>query len=135
MATPLSARSPRVRVARRLHGWYVDEDLEYEGEDCHEPYDVPAGALGRVVLVRRYVSPYPYRVLFDAGEVELSLAPGKVVRVEEQPSEHQRERDELLWHIPDGEHFRSRCSRWIDRVGRICPQYTGHKGPCGLPQG
>ncbi|MGW1189256.1 hypothetical protein [Streptomyces sp. NPDC002559] len=122
----------RVRAARRLRGWYIDEGLEDEGEDCREPYDVPAGALGRVVLVRRYVSPYPYRVVFDAG-MELSLAPGDVVGVDEQPSEYEREQNEDLWRIPPGEFMRSRCSRWIDRVGRPCPQHTGHEGPCGLP--
>ncbi|MFD5906475.1 hypothetical protein ACFWHG_33950 [Streptomyces microflavus] len=122
----------RVKAARRLRGWYLDEDLEAEGEDCREPYDVPAGALGRMIRVRQYVTPYPYHVAFDTG-VELSLATGDVVGTEEQPSEWQREQDETLWHIPEGEFFRSRCSRWIDRVGRPCPQFAAHRGPCGLP--
>ncbi|MEU6285000.1 hypothetical protein [Streptomyces sp. NPDC047028] len=122
----------RVKADRRLRGWYLDEDLEAEGEDCREPYDVPAGALGRLVRVRQYVTPFPYLVVFDSG-LELSLAPGDVVRTDEQPSEYAREQDETLWHIPEGEFLRSRCSRWIARVGRPCPQFSGHSGPCGLP--
>ncbi|MFJ6540507.1 hypothetical protein ACIQMP_07665 [Streptomyces sp. NPDC091385] len=122
----------RVAADRRLQGWYLDEDLEAEWEDCREPYDVPAGALGRLLTVRQYVTPYPYRVAFDSG-VELSLAPGDIVRTDEQPSEWEREQDETLWHIPEGEFLRSRCSRWIARVGRPCPQFSGHSGPCGLP--
>lgn len=122
----------RVKAACRLRGSYLDEDLEAEGEDCREPYDVPAGALGRMIRVRRYVTPFPYRVAFDTG-VELSLAVGDIERTEEQPSEWEREQDETLWHIPDAEFFRSRCSRWIDRVGRPCPQLPSHRGPCGLP--
>ncbi|WP_435245133.1 hypothetical protein [Streptomyces tendae] len=122
----------RVRAAHRLRGTLLDEDLEAEGEDCHEPYDVPAGALGRLIRVRQYVTPFPYHVLFDSG-VELSLAAGDVERTDEQPSEYEREQDEALWHIPEGEFLRGRCSRWIDRVGRPCPQFTAHRGPCGLP--
>nr|WTE08776.1 hypothetical protein OH765_40050 [Streptomyces anulatus] len=122
----------RVKAGHRLRGSYVDEDLEAEGEDCREPYDIPAGALGRMIRVRQYVTPFPYHVLFDSG-VELSLAAGDVVRTHEQPSEYTREQDERLWHIPPGEFLRSRCSRWIGRVGRPCPQFSGHSGPCGLP--
>ncbi|MFI9214286.1 hypothetical protein ACIGW7_39925 [Streptomyces sp. NPDC053253] len=122
----------RVKADRRLRGSYLDEDLEAEGEDCREPYDVPAGALGRLLTVRQYVTPYPYRVAFDSG-AELSLAAGDVVRTDEQPSEYEREQDEALWRIPAGEFLRSRCSRWIDRVGRPCPQFSSHAGPCGLP--
>ncbi|NEB06468.1 hypothetical protein [Streptomyces sp. SID13726] len=122
----------RVVADRRLRGWHLDENLEADGEDCREPYDVPAGALGRVLVVRQYVTPFPYRVTFDSG-VELSLAPGDVVRTDEQPSTWEREQDETLWHIPEGEFFRSRCSRWIERVGRPCPQLPSHRGPCGLP--
>ncbi|PPS89548.1 hypothetical protein [Streptomyces sp. MH60] len=71
----------RVQAVRRLRGSYIDEDLEQEGEDCRVPYDVPAGAPGRITLVRRYVSPFPYRVLFD-NDVELSLAAtGDVERI------------------------------------------------------
>ncbi|MER0442991.1 hypothetical protein ABR738_00115 [Streptomyces sp. Edi4] len=122
----------RVRATHRLRGTYLDEDLETEGEDCHEPYDVPAGALGRLLRVRRYVTPFPYHVLFDSG-IELSLAAGAVERTDEQPSDFEREQDETLWHIPEGEYLRGRCSRWIDRVARPCPQFTRHQGPCGLP--
>ncbi|WP_329345510.1 hypothetical protein OG252_52060 (plasmid) [Streptomyces sp. NBC_01352] len=122
----------RVAAGRRLRGSYVDEDLEAEGEDCRVPYDVPAGTLGRVIRVRQYVTPFPYGVAFDNG-VDLSLAVGDVVRVAEQPSERERERDGALWHIPPGELFTIRCSRWIDRVGRACPQLRLHQGPCGLP--
>ncbi|MGW6602594.1 hypothetical protein [Streptomyces sp. NPDC055036] len=122
----------RVKAGHRLRGSFLDEDLEAEGEDCRDPYDVPAGALGRVVRVRQYVTPFPYHVIFDSG-VELSLAAGDVVRTDEQPSEYEREQNESLWQIPPGEFLRSRCSRWIDRVGRACPQLRLHRGPCGLP--
>ncbi|MFJ4418793.1 hypothetical protein [Streptomyces sp. NPDC088925] len=64
---------------------------------------------------------------------EQRLAPGDVVGTDEQPSEYAREQDETLWHIPEGEAFRSRCARWIGRFGRPCPQFSGHSGPCGLP--
>ncbi|MFI5987122.1 hypothetical protein ACIBEA_40435 [Streptomyces sp. NPDC051555] len=122
----------RVKAAHRLRGSYIHEDLEAEGEDCRVPYAVPTGTLGRVIQVRRYVTPFPYRVAFDTGE-DLSLAAGDVVRTGEQPSARQREQGETPWHIPDGEFLRSRCSRWINRVGRPCPQFASHKGPCGLP--
>ena len=122
----------RVRAARRLRGSYMDEDLEAEGEDCRIPYDVPAGTLGRVTRVRQYVAPFPYTVAFDTG-TEVSLAPGDVVRVEEQPSEYEREQDETAWHIPPGTAFTAVCARWIDRVSRPCPQPRSHVGPCGLP--
>lgn len=121
----------RVKAARRLRGAYIDEGLEDEGEDCRVPYDVPAGTLGRVLRVRQYVSPFPYVVAFDGAEV-LSVTLDDVVRVPEQPSEYARERNESLWHIPDGEAFHSVCTRWIDRVRRACPQHRGHDGPCGL---
>ncbi|MFE9469400.1 hypothetical protein ACFYNW_38500 [Streptomyces virginiae] len=42
-----------MKADRRLRGSYLDEGLEAEGEDCHEPYDVPAGALGRLLTVRQ----------------------------------------------------------------------------------
>ncbi|MGW2841922.1 hypothetical protein ACWCWD_29555 [Streptomyces sp. NPDC001493] len=128
----------RVRAAHRLRGSYLDEDLEdeegwgAEPADYSVPYDVAAGSLGRVILVRQYVSRFPYIVAFDSGP-ELSLAEGDVVRVPEQPSEWEREQDERSWHIPEGEFLRGRCSRWIDRVGRPCPQVSSHQGPCGLP--
>ncbi|WP_330335753.1 hypothetical protein OHS33_39605 (plasmid) [Streptomyces sp. NBC_00536] len=122
----------RVKAARRLRGSYIDEELEAEGEDYRVPYDVPAGALGRLVRVRRYVTPFPYHVVFDTGE-ELSLGTDDVVRTDEQRSAYERELDESLWHIPESDLFRSRCSRWIDRVGRPCPQFSFHEGPCGLP--
>ncbi|MFD9813308.1 hypothetical protein [Streptomyces sp. NPDC059080] len=70
----------------------------------------------------------------DRVRAELRLAEGDVVRTDEQPSEYEREQDETLWHIPDGEILRSRCGRWIDRVGRPCPQLSNHEEPCGLPQ-
>ncbi|MBT2469356.1 hypothetical protein J7E97_16095 [Streptomyces sp. ISL-66] len=122
----------RVRATHRLRGTHLDEHLEAEGEDCWEPYDVPAGTLGRVLRVRHYVTPFPYRVAFDTG-IELSLAAGDVVRTGEQPSEWEREQDETLWHIPEGDFLGSRCSRWIHRVARPCPQFAAHVGPCGLP--
>jgi hypothetical protein len=96
------------------------------------PYDVPAGTLGRVIRVRQYITPFPYAVAFDSS-VDLNLAVGDVVRVAEQPSEREREQDGALWHIPPGELFTIRCSRWIDRVGCACPQLRLHRGPCGLP--
>lgn len=122
----------RVAAAHRLRGSYVDEDLEVEGEDCREPYDVPTGTLGRMLTVRQYVTPFPYAVAFDTG-VELSLRAGDVVRVPEQPSQWEREKDPALWFIPPGGAFASHCARWIDRLGRVCPQFRGHSGPCGLP--
>lgn len=122
----------RVEAGRRLLGSYIDEDLEAEGEDCRIPYDVPAGTLGRVIRVREYVTPFPYAVAFD-NDVDLNLAVGDVVRVAEQRSERERERDDALWFIPPGEMFTTRCSVWIDRVGRACPQLRLHRGPCGLP--
>ncbi|MDX2802672.1 hypothetical protein [Streptomyces scabiei] len=121
----------RVAARRRLRGSSVDEGLEAEGEDCHVPYDVPGGTLGRVLLVRQYVTPFPYGVLFD-NDVELNLTEGDIVGVAEQPSEQMRERDDALWHIPAGGMFTTYCSRWIDRVGRACPQFRHHPGPCGL---
>ncbi|MFG2408794.1 hypothetical protein ACGFR8_31510 [Streptomyces brevispora] len=121
----------RVRAAHRLRGSYIDEELEAEDAGGHVPYDVPAGTLGRMVRVRQYVTPYPYLVVFDTGD-ELSMAAGDVVRTDEQPSEYEREQNSRLWHIPDGEFLTIRCSRWIDRVGRSCPQFASHEGPCGL---
>jgi hypothetical protein len=70
----------RVAATRRLCGSYTHEGLEDEGEDYRIPYDVPAGTLGRIITVRQYVTPLPYRVLFD-NDVELSLAQGDVERV------------------------------------------------------
>ncbi|MFI1734905.1 hypothetical protein ACH40E_37980 [Streptomyces acidicola] len=62
----------RLRVGQA--GTLVDEGLEMEGEDCHVPYRVPRGTCGHVFLVRRYVAPFPYAVLFhDQAETELSL--------------------------------------------------------------
>ncbi|MFH8483160.1 hypothetical protein [Streptomyces sp. NPDC018055] len=122
----------RVKASRQLQGSYIHEGLEDEGEDCRVPYDLPAGALGRVTRVRQYVSPYPYVVLFD-NDTELSVTEHDVMRVPEQPSEYQREQDDSLWHIPEGHAFTMVCARWIDRVGRACPQHKGHPGPCGLP--
>ncbi|MFE6000372.1 hypothetical protein ACFQ6C_26485 [Streptomyces sp. NPDC056454] len=122
----------RVRASRQLRGSYIHEGLEDEGEDCRIRYDVPAGTLGRVVRVRQYVAPFPYVVVFDTG-AELSLTEGEIERVPEQPSQHQREQDDSLWHIPDGGAFTTHCARWIDRLGRACPQYKGHPGLCGLP--
>jgi hypothetical protein len=127
----------RVEAGRRLRGSCPDDDLEAEEGWGAEPadycisYHVPAGTLGRVTLVRTYITPFPYGVLFDEGP-ELSLADGDVVRVAEQPSERERERNDALWHIPPGGMFTSHCARWIDRVGRPCPQVNRHPGPCGL---
>ncbi|WP_276314384.1 hypothetical protein [Streptomyces sp. WAC 01529] len=39
-----------------------------------------------MTLVRQYVAPLPYGIVFDNG-VQLSLAEGDVVRVAEGPSE------------------------------------------------
>ncbi|MGW1436937.1 hypothetical protein ACWD7M_17005 [Streptomyces griseus] len=122
----------RVRATRHLRGSYIHEGLEDESEDCRIPYDVPAGTLGRITRVRQYVSPYPYVALFD-NDTEISLIEHDVERVSEQPSQHQREQDDSLWHIPDGGAFTTHCARWIDRLGRACPQHKGHPGPCGLP--
>ncbi|MGW0670617.1 hypothetical protein [Streptomyces sp. NPDC002746] len=128
----------RVRASHRLRGSYPDEDLEAEEGWGAEPadycptHDVPAGALGRVTLVRQYVTPFPYCIRFD-NDVELGLAEGDVFRVPEQPSERQREQDEALWHVPADGAFTTYCCRWIDRLSRMCPQFSGHPGPCGLP--
>ncbi|MFJ8158429.1 hypothetical protein [Streptomyces sp. NPDC094468] len=128
----------RVEARRRLRGTYPDDGLEAEegwgGEaaDYCVPYHVPAGTLGRVTLVRTYVTPFPYRIHFDS-DVELSLDEGDVTRVTEQPAENERERDDSLWTIPPEGLFTLYCSRWIDRVGRSCPQLSHHRGPCGLP--
>ncbi|MFJ2561314.1 MULTISPECIES: hypothetical protein [unclassified Streptomyces] len=128
----------RVEATHRLRGSYPHDGLEAEEgwgaepADCSVSYHVPPGTLGRVMLVRQYVAPYPYVVLFDS-DVELSVAPGDVNRVTEQPSEWEREQDESLWHIPPGEEFRTYCARWINRAGRPCPQHRHHQGPCGLP--
>jgi hypothetical protein len=65
-------KGDRVAAVRRLRGSYIDEALEDEGEDCRIPYDVRAGTLGRIVLVRQYVHPFPYGVLFD-NDVQLNL--------------------------------------------------------------
>ena len=63
----------RLRVGHA--GTLIDEGLEDEGEDCHIPYRVPRGTCGHVILVRRYVAPFPYAVLFhDQAQTELSLA-------------------------------------------------------------
>jgi hypothetical protein len=71
----------QVQAAHSLRGSYIDEDLEQEGEDCRVSYDVPAGTQGRVLRVRQYVTPFPYRVLFE-NDVELNLAAtGDVERV------------------------------------------------------
>ncbi|MFI6341014.1 hypothetical protein [Streptomyces sp. NPDC050535] len=128
----------RVEARRTLRGSYPDDGLEAE-EGCGAepadycvPFHVPAGTLGRVTLVRTYITPFPYGVAFDNG-TELSLAQGDVARVAEQPSESERERDEALWTIPRDAMFTLSCSRWIDRVGRACPQLHHHRGPCGLP--
>ncbi|MDX3166014.1 hypothetical protein PV516_19690 [Streptomyces scabiei] len=129
----------RVEARRRLRGSYPDEGLEAEEgwgalpEDYCVPYHVPPGALGRVTLVRQYIHPFPYGILFD-NDVELSLSEGDIGRVTEQPSEREREQDDALWRIPHGEMFTTiYCAKWIDRVGRACPQYKRHPGPCGLP--
>ncbi|MFJ2745859.1 hypothetical protein ACIO3O_40080 [Streptomyces sp. NPDC087440] len=128
----------RVEARRRLRGSYPHEGLEAEegasadSADYSVAYDVPARTLGRVLRVRQYVTPFPYSVRFDTG-IELSLAEDEITGVVEQPSEHEREQDDALWHIPADRMFSSACSLWIDRVGRACPQFTGHRGPCGLP--
>ncbi|MBT2530484.1 hypothetical protein J7E91_35370 [Streptomyces sp. ISL-99] len=128
----------RVEASRRLRGSYPDDGLEAEegrgaeSADYCVPFHVPPGTLGRVTLVRQYVAPFPYRVLFD-NAAQLSLAEGDVVRVAEQPSERERERDDALWRIPPDGMFTIYCARWIDRVGRPCPQLNRHPGPCGLP--
>ncbi|MFM9812902.1 hypothetical protein ACKI16_30875 [Streptomyces scabiei] len=128
----------RVEARHRLQGSYPDDGLEAEEgpgaepADYCVPYRVPAGTLGRVTLVRTYFTPFPYRILFDS-DVELNLAEGDIVRVAEQLSENEREQDEALWTIPPDGMFTLYCSRWIDRVGRSCPQLSRHRGPCGLP--
>ncbi|MFE7842888.1 hypothetical protein ACFU53_44550, partial [Streptomyces sp. NPDC057474] len=66
-------------------------------------------------------------------DVELRLAESDIVRVNEQPSEQVRKRDEALWHIAPGQMFTTCCSRWIDRVGRACTQLRRRRGPRGLP--
>lgn len=128
----------RVEARCRLRGSYPDDGLEAEEgwgaepADYCVPFHVSAGTLGRVTLVRTYITPFPYRVAFDSG-TELSLAQGDVSRVAEQPSQSERERDDALWTIPPDGMFTLYCSRWIDRVGRACPQLSHHRGPCGLP--
>ncbi|WP_221360904.1 hypothetical protein [Streptomyces beigongshangae] len=128
----------RVEARRQLRGSYPDDGLEAEEGPGAEPADycvpywVPAGTLGRVTLVRTYVTPFPYRILFDS-DIELNLAEGGIVRVTEQPPENEREQDEALWTIPSEGMFTLYCSRWIDRVSRPCPQRSHHRGPCGLP--
>ncbi|MFB8441200.1 hypothetical protein ACFC7A_19355 [Streptomyces niveus] len=95
---------------------------------------MPAGTLGRVLTVRQYVSLFPYVVAFDTG-VDLGLAEGDIVRVREQPSLWQREQDPANWSFPPGGAWTwtTHCAQWIDRLGRMCPQHRGHRGPCGLP--
>ncbi|MGW5442720.1 hypothetical protein [Streptomyces asiaticus] len=44
----------------------------------------------------------------------------------------QRAEDEK-WRIPEGALFVTVCGRWVDGVGRACPQGIAHSGPCGLP--
>ncbi|MFE7763029.1 hypothetical protein [Streptomyces sp. NPDC057438] len=128
----------RVEARRQLRGSYPHADLEAEEgwgaepEDYCVPYRVPAGTLGWVTLVRTYITPFPYGVVFDSGP-ELSLAEGDIVRVTEQPSENERERNDALWTIPPDGMFTLYCCRWVDRVGRACPQLRRHRGPCGLP--
>lgn len=128
----------RVEARRRLRGSYPDDDLQAEEgwgaepADYCVPFHVPDGTLGRVTLARTYVTPFPYRILFDSG-VELSLAEGDVLRVTEQPSEREKEQDEALWRVPRDQMFTVYCSRWIARVHRPCPQLNRHPGPCGLP--
>ncbi|MEU9405681.1 hypothetical protein AB0E08_08240 [Streptomyces sp. NPDC048281] len=73
-------KGDRIAATRRLRGTYIDEALEDEAEDCRIPYHVPGGTLGRVVLVRQYVAPFPYVVLFD-NDVELSVEQGDIERV------------------------------------------------------
>ncbi|MEW1723906.1 hypothetical protein [Streptomyces sp. NPDC093109] len=126
-----------MEARRRLRGSYPDDGLEVEEggaepADYCVPYDVRAGALGRVTRVRSYVTPFPYGVLFDSG-VGLSLAADDIVRVTERPSERERDRDDALWHIPPDEMFTTYCSRWIEGVSRACPQLRHHRGRCGLP--
>ncbi|GGN47071.1 hypothetical protein [Streptomyces fuscichromogenes] len=74
----------RLRVGHA--GTLIDEGLEDEGEDCHIPYRVPRGTCGHIFRVRRYVSPFPYAVLFhDQAETELSLAQGDLAYIGGDP--------------------------------------------------
>ncbi|MFM9735184.1 hypothetical protein [Streptomyces niveiscabiei] len=129
----------RVQARRRLHGSALSEDLEAEvgrygsePADYHVPFHVPAGTPGRISLVRQYVAPFPYRVLFD-NDVELNVVQGDIERIEDVPPAVVRQQEEDAWHIPPGEFFSIRCSRWVPGKGRPCPQYKGHRGKCGLP--
>ncbi|MFM9449159.1 hypothetical protein [Streptomyces acidiscabies] len=77
----------RVQARRTLRGSALSEDLEMEvgrygsePADYHIPYNIPAGALGTIYLVRQYVAPYPYGVIFDNG-TELNLREGDIERV------------------------------------------------------
>ncbi|MEV7750116.1 hypothetical protein ACFY7F_06215 [Streptomyces griseofuscus] len=69
----------RMRASHRLQGSYPDEHLEAKEGRGAEPadycvtHDVPTGTLGRLMLVRQYVTPFPYCIRFD-NDVELSLA-------------------------------------------------------------
>lgn len=100
----------RLRVAGRAA--HVHPGLEADGEGARVLARVPSGALGRVVRVRDYPSPFPYIVEFGhvvIGVPELDL---------ERSSPRRRQRQRVRgWRLPPGGVI-------VDRTSKFGNPYT-----------
>lgn len=76
----------RVRLLVNRAGYVPvdDPELSVAPYDARQSYNVPAGTLGTVILVRDYPGPFPFSVLFDNGQ-ELNVHEREIERAATPP--------------------------------------------------